>query len=230
MVNVTSGPSVRVDYIGNCRQPVIVIDGFMEDAVDWVSYAASGIPYQANSQFYPGVRSPAPYEYGNALYALVEEIVCKTFGWKAVEIASCDFSVVTKSPRELIPIQRVPHIDFTDLDGLAALHYLCKPQHGGTSFYRHRSTGYELILESNVNQFVSIANDEVKKLGVPSSNYFDESNAQFERIAKYEAQFNRLLIYRGALLHSANPPSDFVPDLNPATGRLTVNTFLKRRY
>ncbi|HEY5806996.1 MAG TPA: DUF6445 family protein, partial [Povalibacter sp.] len=48
----------------------------------------------------------------------------------------------------------------------------------------------------------------------------------FERIARYEAVFNRALIYRGSLLHSVNVPNDFVPDTNPRTGRLTLNTFL----
>ncbi len=224
-------PTVRIEYIGKSQQPIVIIDNFMHDALHWVNYAASGITYHANSEFYPGVRSPAPYEYGNSLYASVNEVVCKTFCWEGgMEITSCDFSLVTKAPQDLLPIQRVPHVDFTNLDGLAVLHYLCKPEHGGTSFYRHRSTGYELILADNVNQFVATANEEVKELGMPTPRYFNESNVQFERIAKYEAQFNRLLIYRGALLHSGNPPIDFIPDPNPRTGRLTVNTFLKRLY
>jgi hypothetical protein len=48
----------------------------------------------------------------------------------------------------------------------------------------------------------------------------------FERVAKYEAAFNRALIYRGNMLHSVNVPPGFVPDPNPRTGRLTLNTFL----
>jgi hypothetical protein len=230
MPEKSTQPTVQIDYIGESHQPVIVIDNLMQDAKSWVNYAASGVAYQANSQFYPGVRSPAPQAYGNKLYAAIEKVVLDTFGWKGIEITACDFSLVTRSPRDLMPIQRVPHVDFMDLDGLAVLHYLCKPEHGGTSFYRHRSTGYELIIADNVNQFVVKANEEVKELGIPSEGYFDDSNAQFERIARYESQFNRLLIYRGSLLHSANPPDDFVPDMNPASGRLTVNTFLKRRY
>ncbi|MES1196870.1 MAG: DUF6445 family protein, partial [Steroidobacter sp.] len=186
---------------------------------------------QSKSQFYPGIRAPEPREYGNTLYEVANELAPQVFGWsKGVEITACDFSLVTKAPKDLIPIQRVPHIDYTDPDGLAALHYLCSPQHGGTSFYRHRSTGYELILADNVQHFVATANDEIRALGVPPVQYFDGDTAQFERIARYEAKYNRLLIYRGAILHSANPPVDFVPDLNPRIGRLTVNTFLRRRY
>ena len=50
---------VRIDYIGQSQQPMVVIDNFMQDASCWVRSAAGGLSYRAISEFYPGVRSPA---------------------------------------------------------------------------------------------------------------------------------------------------------------------------
>ena len=56
------------------------------------------------------------------------------------------------------------------------------------------------------------------------ARYFADSDAQFELLGVMPARFNRLVVYRGSLLHSAivNPRR---LDADPRTGRLTVNTF-----
>ena len=69
-------------------------------------------------------------------------------------------------------------------------------------------------------------NAEVRATGMPPAQYVDGDTSLFERIASYQAAFNRALIYRGSMLHSVNVPPGFVPDTDPRTGRLTVNTFL----
>ena len=48
----------------------------------------------------------------------------------------------------------------------------------------------------------------------------------FERIADYEAVFNRMLVYRSRNLHSASLAPSFVGSADPRTGRLTLNLFL----
>jgi len=69
----------------------------------------------------------------------------------------------------------------------------------------------------------------VAEQGIPPPGYVNGSTALFEQIAAYDAVFNRALVYRGTSLHSGSLPPDFVPDANPRTGRLTVNTFLELR-
>lgn len=220
---------VKVDYIGSSRQPVVVIDDFLAEPGFWVEYAATQVAYHSDASYYPGIRGPAPREYGNCLYDFLGELVHKVFEWNCdPEITACTFSLMTTRPEDLRPNQRVPHVDFTHLNGLAVLHYLCTPKHGGTAFYRHRSTGYEMILDNNVHDFVNTINAEARFMGAPPPKYFDGSTPQFECIASYPAVFNRVLIYRGSILHSGVVAEGFSPDPNPRTGRLTVNTFFRK--
>lgn len=48
----------------------------------------------------------------------------------------------------------------------------------------------------------------------------------FEQIAKQDGAFNRMLVYRRNSLHSGCIESGFVPDPNPSTGRLSINSFI----
>ena len=43
-------------------------------------------------------------------------------------------------------------------------------------------------------------------------------NAIWEQVARYEARFNRLLVYRGNTLHSAEVPPDLPLPADPRTG------------
>ena len=50
--------------------------------------------------------------------------------------------------------------------------------------------------------------------------------APFEQINKQDGIFNRILIYRRNILHSGCIDKDFIPDPNPLTGRLSINSFI----
>ena len=39
----------------------------------------------------------------------------------------------------------LPHVDTTQNNQLAIVHYLCNNEHGGTSFYRHKASQFEVI-------------------------------------------------------------------------------------
>jgi len=215
----------RVDYVGNERQPVLVIENAWQHAQQLVEIAAEKRDYAHRSLYYPGLRSNAPPEYVRAIVAQLTGLICSTFSVSdELVITDSTFSLVTTPPEKLVPFQRVPHFDSTDPNRFALLHYLS--EHGGTSFYRHRSTGFEVIREDAQDRYTRTVNEEVRSKGLPPHQYVDGDTDLFERIAKYEAAFNRALIYRGNMLHSVNVPPGFVPDANPRTGRLTANTFL----
>jgi hypothetical protein len=215
----------RVDYVGEEREPVLVIENVWADARALVEVAAERRDYSHRSLYYPGLRSNAPPEYARAIVAQLSELICSTFGFQSdLVITDSTFSLVTTPPEKLVPFQRVPHFDSTDPNRLALLHYLSEL--GGTSFYRHRSTGLEVIREAEQDRYIRTVNEEVRSKGLPPHQYVDGDTELFERTAKYEAAFNRALIYRGNMLHSVNVPQGFVPDTNPRTGRLTANTFL----
>jgi Family of unknown function (DUF6445) len=61
---------------------------------------------------------------------------------------------------------------------------------------------------------------------MPPAAYYS-GDQRFERIAGYEASFNRALLYRGITLHSGAiiNPAGLSPD--PRVGRLTINAFLE---
>jgi hypothetical protein len=59
----------------------------------------------------------------------------------------------------------------------------------------------------------------------PEARYFDASDERFECLGMIPCRFNRLVAYRGSLLHTACvTPSDGI-SADPKVGRLTVNTF-----
>lgn len=216
--------NIRVEHVGRGSAPVIVIENAWPDPEALIG-AAARQEYGASSLYYPGVRANAPQEYATKMLADLGALVQSTFGLSSAPvISSSTFSLVVTPAEKLVPFQRVPHYDSADQNTVALLHYLC--ERGGTSFYRHRSSGLEIINTENQEQYIRAVNAEVKAAGMPAARYVDGDTELFERIGRYDARFNRALIYRGSMLHSVNVPADFVPDFNPRTGRLTVNTFL----
>ena len=215
----------RIDHIGNAREPVIVVENAWSDVEGLVEAAAARGDYRTRSLYYPGLRSPAPPEYARATLATLRDLIRKTFGIsREMEIVDSTFSLVVTPPEKLVPFQRVPHFDSADPNRIAVLHYLSNL--GGTSFYRHRSTGTEIVTADMQERYMRTVNTEVRTVGMPPAQYVDGDTPLFERIARYDAIVNRMLIYRGSLLHSVNVPQGFVPDANPRLGRLSINTFL----
>jgi hypothetical protein len=133
--------------------------------------------------------------------------------------------LVTTLPAQLNPPQRMPHIDNTNPKQIAVLHYLCGPECGGTSFYRHRRTGFETIDQTRSTAYVAAVKEDVAAFGLPPPAYISNDDARYERIVAFPAAFNRVLIYRSMNLHSADIPPGYNFDVNPRTGRLTANTF-----
>lgn len=215
----------RIDYVGLARAPVLVIENAWPNAQALVELAAERTDFAPRSLYYPGVRSLAPADYAQTIVAELAPVIRSAFGLEGeIVITDSTFSIVATPPEKLVPFQRVPHFDSVDPNGMALLHYLSDL--GGTSFYRHRSTGLEIITAEVQEDYIRTVNAEVKANGMPAAAYVDGDTELFERIAKYEAAFNRALVYRGNMLHSVNVPEGFVPDPNPRSGRLSLNTFL----
>jgi len=221
----------RVDHVGVEGSPVIVIDNFADDPQALVDFAASLAPFPpAARTYYPGATAPVPMTYALGVHAFLHDAVCKTFalGEAVVAGGGCDFSLVTTRPEDLHLRQLVPHIDSTETGFIAFLHYLCPSDLGGTSLYRHRRTGFEVITANRVETYERAIAEDLDAAGRPDA-CINGDTALFERIASYEAVFNRMLIYRGASLHSGNIGADFPFDPHPRTGRLTLNLFLQFR-
>ena len=209
----------------------LIIDDFLlaPEAMRSAALAAefSQYPGYENKKGYPGIRAIAPYAYSVNLTLFLEPLLKAFFNVPTeldIRKSVCAFSLTTMTPQELGPLQRTPHFDASTPHHLAVLLYLCGEEHGGTAFYRHNATGIQRLTAENREHYLDVYYEEINRRR-PAMRYFDESDEQFTRVGFIPAKFNRLVAYRGSLLHSAciNPKLSIGTD--PRVHRLTVNTF-----
>lgn len=240
--------------VGVSQTPVLVIDELLPGAAALRDYAGTQAFIADPANFYPGVRCAAPAGYAlalQALWPLVSQIWPRSgesggsgeWGgsgdgqpWRAMQVRQAAFAITTTAPRHLRPIQMLPHIDTSSDDTLALVHYLMSPEHGGTSFYRHRSSGLERISETALPGYAAALKQEAlaQQLHL-TPGYQAGDSALFQRIGQVEAQFNRALIYPANLLHSGDILQALAPEqerlsAEPAHGRLTVSCLLQLQY
>lgn len=219
---------MAVTRVGAEQLPVLVVDNFLSNADVLIDYAAEHSVFDCvQDTFYPGMRAPIPAIYSFAVRAFLGAAIAEAFGLGAAGITGelSHFSLVTTSPGNLKPLQQMPHFDNTNPKQLAVLHYLCASGFGGTSFYRHRRTGFEFIDESRRPVYTRAVGEELASLGAATPRYICGDDARFTRTAAFAAEFNRVLVYRSINLHSADIAPGFRFKGNPRTGRLTANTF-----
>lgn len=220
---------VSIERFGAEDEPVVVIEDFCTVPEALLRQSAAST-FNPGGRHYPGQRAPAPSAYLAERMDLLKDLLTDVFAaGKGAALVECNFSIVTTRPEALTPIQRLPHFDSTDKSYLALLHYLCPADAGGTSFYRHRATGYETITEARLQTYTDSVQADASRLGLPPAAYFSGSTDQFERIGRVEAAFNRMVIYRGYRLHSGDIHRPEQIGQKGVTPRLTVNTFLKVR-
>ncbi len=221
----------RVDYIGHERAPVIVIDDFVKNADALFAEGTRSTFQPVAGHLYPGLRAPAPQSYMKAIVSGLESMVAEVFEMRDAKIhgVESDFSLVATPRDKLQLLQCLPHIDGPDMNLIAVLHYLCQPEAGGTSFYRHRSTGFESVDAARRDRYFAALGAELKTNGPPPQDYVSGDTPLFQRIDSVGAVFNRVVIYRSASLHSGDIGRDVNFDGDPNTGRMTVNTFFHFR-
>jgi len=224
---------VQVLEVGAESSRVVVIDDFLADPDAVVRQAAALAPFpDMKENYYPGLRrmvTPADgacFGYFDAMCQAVAPILRQLFGVERFRITEAGFSLVTRRPQETEPAQRVPHYDSTDPNNFAVLHYLNRGPMGGTAFYRHIRSGFEMLSEARAAAYQAAIDRDLMQFGVPQPGYFNETNAVWEKMAEVPWRFNRLLIYQGALFHSGIISEDFAFSPDPLRGRLTGNLFL----
>lgn len=213
---------------GEGQHPVVVVDDFTGNVAAIREIAAALAPFPANQgNYYPGLRRfimPADTEAFAYAHGLLREAAtfigggfhCDGFDW-----LEGSFSMVTTAPDRLTPPQRAPHFDSTDPGYLAVLHYLSDTP--GTAFYRQRLTGIEQVTRDNVTRFV----ENARAAAANAKGYIQGSDGFYEQIGMVEGKADRLVIYRGSMLHSGIiPPNTHLSD-DPRKGRLTANLFVQ---
>jgi hypothetical protein len=221
--------SVSSVRVGACPITVTVADNVL---LRPQLLAESGLGHEFvedDSNLYPGVRARVPAEFSRPFHAWLT----RTLHCTGVLEESCYiyddasfFSIVNKSRANLLPLQRIPHYDSTDPRVFAAVIYLFDRANSGTSFYRHRTTGYEKIGEDNKDNYKTALNRNMKTLGPPAREYTNGSNDLFERTHSVDSAFNRIVIYSGNVLHAADIDGSLFNGNDNSQWRLTIASLI----
>lgn len=222
-------PDIRIEKraIGREGAPLLIIDNFVAEPDRLVKKAATA-QFASGGRFYPGIRAKAPPSYEHFLTTRLQPLLTEHFGLtsRSLRLTMCHYSVVTTPAAQLNLLQCLPHVDSLAPEGFATIHYLFKQQLGGTAFYRHRATGYEYLDEVRGPVYSRVLEAECAGADRPASEYINGDTALFEQIERAEGVFNRMLVYRRNSLHSGAIERTFVPDADPRTGRLSINSFI----
>jgi len=227
--------SLQTIRIGQEQTPVVVIDNFVQDPDHVIDMAVDMAPFpHQEGHYYPGRRrritpqDGESFEYVSAVCQALVPVMHSVYGVNSFDILDAGFSLVTLQPKELQPLQTIPHFDHHDADGYAIIHYLSKNPGGGTAFYRHDRTGFETLTEERLTAYREGRDMDVQALGRPFGYHHGDRNG-FSELAMVEARFNRAAIYPGNLLHTGVLPENFNYSPDPRTGRLTANIFIGKR-
>lgn len=220
---------LNIDFLGELKSPLLTIDNFA-GGIDAIRQQAIASPEYAPDQItkYPGIRAPLPRGYIVASLKPLLPYIYKIF--KIPTSFSPQptgyFSLVTKTGDQLSPWQTIPHFDNTSPYMVAFIHYLNEADFGSTSFFRHKPTGYDYIDDSRKDRFLQSTQEFLSTSERPLS-YIDTDHPEFEAYHSVAYKANRLIIFRGFMLHSAliRQPEDISAD--PAKGRLTANMFVQ---
>jgi hypothetical protein len=218
---------IRKLTVGAEQAPLLVVDDFAPNADELIDYAVAQ-SFTVQGRYYPGIRCVAPPSYQQYLLTTLGSAMLECLGVSrgALRLSMCHFSLVTTPADRLELLQRIPHVDSIAKNGLASIHYLFRSNLGGTAFYRHRATGFESLDESRNERYLRTLQAECRGTHAPGPGYINGDTPLYEQIGKQDGVFNRLLIYRRNVLHSGCIARDFVPEPNPRTGRLSINSFI----
>ena len=225
--NTNSLAAARVGAFSEGKHRFVAIPDFLdqpESAID----AACLQKFANITPQYPGVRAPLDEGTSRALAKALSPLLSRAFDepegtWSMLAW----YSIVTRSPGQLAPIQRLPHVDGTDPRQVAMMLYLHRTGHGGTAFFRHRSTGLEALTNAEWPRYKAALEGEIAAVGLPPAAYVTDGAPLFERTHASEGAFNQAVFYRGNLLHSGviHNTTPLSPD--PREGRLTINAFFR---
>jgi hypothetical protein len=228
---LNDNPSLTKLTIGKENIPLLIIDGFANKPDDLISCAGDGSLFRADQQnFYPGKRFLAPAVYSEQICKKYLPLFKSYFGFDTAMSAKAlmsAFAVSDRSPEHLKPIQMLPHFDTANINQLAVVHYLCEPEHGGTSFYRHRASAYECITSARLVSY----GQQLKKEAIAhqlhkTPCYVNSNNSLFEQFYSVAAGMNRAVIYPSMALHSGDINPILGLSSDPKIGRLTIGSFI----
>ncbi|MBO9558343.1 MAG: hypothetical protein J7515_07120 [Caulobacter sp.] len=220
--------SVQLRHVGEERQPLLVVDDVLHDPDAMIEAARQADFYSPPHTHYPGLNANLPEAYYRTVVTTLRGPIAAAFGLPAEALLKYFgfFALATTSARDAQPVQKIPHHDAPDPGRLAMVHYLCRGDHGGTGFFRHKATGFESVDHDRHASYAAIARAQLAERGVGTSVYAGDGMADYDLIHGVDCVFNRLIVYRGHVLHSALLAPE-AGKADPDLGRLTANGFIE---
>lgn len=222
---------ISVQQLGVSKEPLLIIDNFLNEPDALLAFAAGSNEWaDVPPGGYPGLRAGLPAEYVRQTLRRVDPIIRdRIFDTpQKLDTFECSFSMVTRKPTELHPMQKIPHIDIASANRVAVLHYLCGPQFGGTAFYRQDDTALEQIAPANRSAYLTARKSGLDNLAT-DTGFPDAQTQGYTQTGRVDAHFNRLVIYRSFTLHSGIIDAPDLLTTDPRKGRLTANFFVDYR-
>lgn len=228
-IQINTNAAIEVLHFGNENTPVICIDDFLVSLDFMKTYAVESAEfYKEPKSSYPGLRAALPQDFLDLISPLIAQPIRDIFHIPSKYegfVARSDYSLVTSQPETLRPAQKIPHADSSRIGDFAILLYVNEGHFGGTSFYRHKSTGIELLIDHHEKKYWDSVNSYINEYANKDIGFINGSDEHYERIGSIPYKPNRLVVYPTVLLHSG----DLTPaaiDSNPHTGRLTINVMM----
>jgi len=228
--DLTFNPRARIDArtVGEEKMPLLVIDDVLLHPEQMVAFAMAHGRFSPppDGSYYPGLNGILPPQYGPSLVSALRPLLARLFGIGEKERLSYEgfFGLSTLPADRLQPLQTIPHFDSDNPRRLAMVHYFCGPPFRGTALYRHLPTGFESVDGRRVADYRRHVFSELET--DPHHDYVDAETPHYIQIDHVPAQFNRLAVYSTTSLHSALLSGAPLSD-DPATGRLTANSFIE---
>jgi hypothetical protein len=218
--------------LGKENIPLLIIDDFAQNHHDLIDDAGDGSLFFADAKdYYPGKRKLTKASYAEQICSNYLSLFSSYFGHgqvKSAKAIASAFAISDQKPQHLRPMQMLPHFDTTNDNQLAVVHYLCDAKHGGTSFYRHRSSLFETITAERLVDYAKQLKKEAMANKIHQNPcYMKGSNNMFEQVYSVTAKMNRAIIYPSNALHSGNITPELGLSLEPQKGRLTIGSFIE---
>jgi hypothetical protein len=206
----------------------MIVDEVLEHPQAMIDAARAAEFYVPRHTNYPGINAPLPQSYYLTVVTALRGPIEAAFGLSRSAYLSYFgfFALATMSAHDAQAIQKIPHRDSPDPNRLAMVHYLCGGRFGGTGFFRHKSTGFESVDAARQPVYEAAARRELAEAETPISRYAGAQTRNYELIGQSDAVFNRLIVYRSHVLHSALL-DEGTGSADPGLGRLTANGFIE---
>ncbi len=193
---------------GACdERSLLIFDDFLEDPLSYRERAL-GLAYASGLASgpvnFPGVQTAA--QDSTAILHRIADALGRDLKWDSPDNGAFRVSTAADTARCDI------HVDSEDRDNIfAAVLYLSLPEHcqGGTSFWRHRDTGWQRRPsreELAAKGYASFLDFERRWIPVSRQRPFAElqeaRKAAWDCVFEIPMRFNRLIVYRSDFFHA----------------------------